>query len=200
VTLPPSHVPRIVSLLLNPSLLTGIFFMILSWRYEQAPEERLRAASIAVTFATLLPIGSLFALVKVGKLSDVEMRHRDERHTAYNVCLISYALGTVLLMAFGSSWPVWGFMALHVPNTIVLSVLNRRWKVSIHTTVIAGLCAAGIVFFGWTAVPALLLLLAAAWARWAAGAHSSRELLLGVALGAVASTTGLILLRSLVGR
>lgn len=199
MTRPPSRAARIVSLLLNPSLLTGIFFVMLSWRFEPTTAERLRASGIAVTFATLLPVASLFALVKAGKLSDVEMRLRDERHTVYNVCLASYALGAVLLVLGRSSWPVWGFMALHVPNTLVLSVLNRRWKISIHTTVIAGLCAAGIVFFGWGAAPALLLLPVAAWGRWAAGAHSRRELLGGVALGMVASTAGIMLLRHIVG-
>lgn len=193
-------VPRIVSLLLNPSLLTGVFFVILSWRFEPTPADRLRAAGVSLTFATLLPIASLFALVRMGKISDVEMRIRAERHTVYRICLASYALGALLLVLSESSWPVWGFMALHVPNTILLSALNRRWKISIHATVIAGLCAAGVMFFGWEAAPALLLVPVAAWARWAAGAHSGRELLSGVVLGSIASPAGIVLLRVLGGR
>jgi len=160
---------------------------------------RLRAAGTAVTFATLVPIASLFALVATGKLSDVEMRMRSERNVVYGVCLTSYAVGALLLVAIGSSWPLWGFMALHVPNTIVLSLLNCRWKVSLHTTIIAGLCAAGIAFFGHEAVPALLLLPLAAWGRWAAGAHSRRELLTGAVLGAVSAPAGIALLRFLAG-
>ena len=133
-----THRPRttaeLVSLALNPSLLTGVFFVMLACQFEPTTASRLCAAGTAVTFATLVPIASLFALVATGRLSDVEMRIRSERDVVYRVCLASYALGALLLVAIGSSWQVWGFMALHVPNTAVLSLLNRRWKVSIHAT------------------------------------------------------------------
>lgn len=194
----PRTAAELVSLALNPSLLTGVFFMVLAWRFEPTTAARLRVAATAVTFATLVPIASLYALVAMGQLSDVEMRIRSERHVVYGVCLMSYALGAVLLVTMRSSWQVWGFMALHVPNAIILSLLNRRWKISIHATAIAGLCAAGMVFFGREAAPALLLLPVAAWGRWAAGAHSTRELLTGAVLGTVSAPAGIALLRFLV--
>jgi hypothetical protein len=188
-----------VSLALNPSLLTGAFFLMLAWRFEPTTITRLRAGGTAFAFATLVPIASLFALVAAGRLSDVEMRIRSERNVVYGICLASYALGALLLLAIGSSWPLWGFMALQVPVTAMLAVLNHRWKVSIHATAIAGLCAAGVMFFGRWAAPALLLLPLAAWGRWAAGAHSGRELLTGAALGAASAPAGIALLRFLVG-
>jgi hypothetical protein len=187
-----------VSLALNPSLLTGAFFVILAWKFEPTTIARFRAGGAAFIFATLVPIASLFALVAVGRLSDVEMRIRSERDVVYGVCLASYALGALLLFAIGASWPLWGFMALQVPVTAVLGLVNRRWKVSIHATAIAGLCAAGVVFFGRWAAPALLLLPLAAWGRWAAGAHSGRELIVGAALGAASASAGIALLRFLV--
>ena len=187
-----------VSLVLNPSLLTGVFFVILVWRFEPMTAARPWIAATAVTFATLLPIASLFVLVAMGHLSDVKMRIRSERHVVYGVCLMSYVVGAVALFAMGSSWQVWGFMALHVPNAIILSLLNRRWKISIHATAIAGLCAAGVVFFGRVAAPALVLLPIAAWGRWAAGAHSTHELLSGSVLGAVSAVAGIALRRCLV--
>jgi hypothetical protein len=176
-----------------------VFFVLLAWRFEPTTAAQLQAAVAAVTFATLLPIASLFVLVRAGRLSDVEMRVRSERDVVYAVCLASYALGTVVLLRLGTTWPVWGFMALHLPNTVVLGLLNRRWKVSIHTTVIAGLCAAGLVFLGAAALPMLVLLPLAAWARAATGAHSWQELLAGVVLGGIAVPAGIACLRLLVG-
>lgn len=188
-----------VSLVLNPSFLTGIFFVVLAWHFEPSGRARWVAAGVAASFATLVPIAALFVLVAAGRLSDVEMRQREERGAVYLTCLISYVLGTLLLVAVGTSWPIWGFMALHVPNTLVVMLLNRRWKVSVHTTVISGLCAAGVIFFGPVAWPALGLLVLAAWARWASGAHTVRELVSGALLGAVSVPLGLAGLRLLVG-
>ena len=189
----------LVSLALNPSLLTGVFFVVLAGRFETTTAARLMIAATAATFATLVPIASLFALVAAGRLSDVEMRIRQERDVVFGVCLASYALGALTLVVLGASWPVWGFMALHVPNTLVLSLLNRRWKVSIHTTVIAGLGATAIFFMGWEAAPALVLLPLAAWGRWAAGAHSPLELAAGALFGSVTVSLGLALLRLAAG-
>jgi uncharacterized protein (DUF983 family) len=188
-----------VSLALNPAVLTGVFVIILAWQFEPTTTATLWASVIAVTFVTLVPIASLFALVKLGKLTDVEMRVRSERDVVYGVCLVSYVVGAALLVAIEASWQVWGFMALHVPNTIIISLLNRRWKVSIHAATIAGVCAAAIVFFGTAAAPALLLLPIAAWGRWAAGAHSKRELLAGAALGTISAPAGIAFIRFMVG-
>ena len=190
---------RVVSLALNPAVLTGVFFVILAWQFEPTTTAALWASGIAVTFVTVMPIASLFALVALGKLTDVEMRIRSERDVVYGVCLVSYVVGTVLLIVIGASWQVWGFMALHVPNTIIMSLLNRRWKVSIHAATIAGVCAAALVFFGSAAAPALLLLPIAAWGRWAAGAHSKTELITGAAFGMISAPAGIAFLRFLVG-
>lgn len=188
-----------LSLLLNPSFIAGLFFVVLAARFEPTTTAAVVAASIAVVFSVVIPIASLVLLVRIGRLSTVEMRVRSERGPVYLICAVSYAAAAALLLAAGASWPIWGCMALHVPNTLILMWLNRRWKVSIHTTTISGVCVAGLMFFGPTALPLGVVLGGAAWARWAAGAHTPAELARGVVLGSVMTAGGLAFLQSWFG-
>jgi hypothetical protein len=192
--------PDMVSLVLNPSLFTGGFFLVLVHRFEPAGPRRWLVGTTAVVFTTLIPLGVLFVLQAMGRLSDIEMRVRSERTLVYLWCAASYALGLVLFVALGTAWPLTALMALLLPSALFLTLLNQWWKVSIHTTTLAGLAALGIALFGTTALPLTLVVPLAAWARWAAGAHTPGELLTGILLGAGSAALGLEAARALAGQ
>jgi hypothetical protein len=190
---------RLVSLALNPSLLTGVFFVVLGATLEPPGASRRLAMALGPLFATVLPLGVLLGLRATGRLSDIEMRHRGERELVYLGCLVCYAAGSVALALAGTNWVIWGLMALHVPSTLALAAINRHSKISIHATAIAGLGAAALAIYGLRAWPVLLLLPAAAWGRWASGAHTPGELAGGALLGATLPPLGLSALRALAG-
>lgn len=189
--------PDVVSLALNPSALMGAFLVVTAFTREPAAARRLPDAAIGFASATLVPIGALFLLRARGLLSDVEMRVREERERVYAISATSYAAGTAALLLLGAAWPIWGLLALHVPATAILVLINRRSKVSIHAAVIAGLCAAAVVLYGPRAAPLLILVPIAAWARWASGAHTVRELVTGALVGAIWTSAGMSALRAL---
>lgn len=191
--------PDLLSLLLNPSVMMGGFFCILAVEFERAGRLRILHALLAVAFTSLVPVGILFVLKARGKLSDVEMRVRSERDLVYLICATGYGIGAWLLYALGADWRLWGLLALHVPNTLILIVFNRRLKVSIHAMVITSLYAAALMFFGVRAAPVGILVIAAAWARWRAGAHSIAELVCGILIGGVLTPIEIVLLRKIMG-
>jgi len=190
----PGMIADVASLVLNPSLWTGVLFVALTLRFEDGS---VAVASVSVLFSTVLPILTLFALVALGTLDTVEMRVRSQRLQVYAICLLEYVAGAFVLFEMGTGWQLWGLMAMFVPNTAVMALLTLRWKVSIHTSVMAGLCVAAIWFFGWPAAVWLLILPPTAWARWAAGAHSTGQLAAGLVYGATSSALGLSVLHVL---
>lgn len=193
------RVSDVVSLVLNPSLLTGVFFCILAARVEPAGLRRFGLAALAFAFASLLPVGILLALKARGTLSDVEMSVRTERDRVYRLCAAGYAVGAGVLFLAGASWPLWGLMAWHVPNTFVLALANRVLKVSIHAMVLMYLWTAALIFLGRSAALLGPVVLVAAWARWDAGNHSPRELVLGAAIGGILGPAEISVLRSVFG-
>jgi len=196
----PLRVPDIVSLLLNPSLFTAAFFLMLVQRFEPEGWRRWLVGTIAILFTLLIPLGVLFVLQAMGRLSDLEMRIRSERTPVYLWCAASYAVGLALFVALGTAWPLTALMALLLPSALILTLLNQWWKVSIHTTTLAGLAALGGALFGPGALPFAIVVPLAAWARWAAGAHTPGELLAGIALGVGSAVLGLDAARALAGR
>jgi hypothetical protein len=186
--------------MLNPSLFTGGFFLLLVEYFEPQGTRRWLIGTTALVFTMLVPLGVLFVLEATGRLSDIEMRIRSERTRVYLWCSASYFLGLCLFMALGTAWQLTAVMALLLPSALILSLLNQWWKVSIHTTTLAGLATLGIGVFGVAALPLVLVVALAAWARWAAGAHTPGELLIGIVVGAGSAALGLEAMRVLAGR
>jgi hypothetical protein len=189
----------VISLVLNPSALTGLLFYFLAARYEPSGVLRLVYFSLCILFASLIPIGLIVFLKFRGKLSDVEMSIRSERERVYLLCAAAYALGTTILLVSGAAWPLWGFLLLHVPNTLLLLAFNRWIKVSIHTMVLTGLYVCALLFFGERLSPLGIIILFAAWARWDAGNHTVTELILGASIGGFLTFVEIYLLKTAFG-
>ncbi len=189
----------LLSLVLNPSVMTGVFVCLVAAEFEAPGFPRVLHAALGFVFTSLIPVGLLFVLKDQARLSDIEMSVRSERELVYLLCALGYALGSGLLLITGASWQLWGLLALHVPNTLILMLLNRRLKVSIHTMVITSLWVAALMFFSGKMAPAGILIPAAAWARWKAGSHSIRELLWGMLVGGALTTIEIFALQSAYG-
>lgn len=189
----------LLSLLLNPSALTGAFFVLLAARFVRPGTGRILYDAIGVAFTTAIPLAVLFFLRSRSLLSDVEMRVRSERALVYGIGVATYALGTGSLWIAGAPWPLWGLLALHVPSTLLLLAMNRRLKVSIHTMVLTSLAVAAVWFLGAGWAPVALAVPAAGWARWDAGNHTVRELLWGALVGAGMTPLELLALQAAFG-
>lgn len=195
----PIGTPRLVSFALNPSLWVGGFVVFSAVAFEPAGLGRWTAAGIGFASVALIPIAAVFKLKALGRISDVEMSKRSERAVVYLTCAVSYAIGGLGLFMAGASWRLWGLVSLHVPYALLMALLNRRWKVSIHTAGLAGMWAAALVFFGMNALPIGVLVAVAGWGRWAASAHSPGELAGGAAFGFALTAAGLHALELVAG-
>jgi hypothetical protein len=193
------RVSDFVSAFLNPSVLTGIFFCLLAAHSEPAGASRVIHNIIGVTFTIAIPVGLLFLLKALGRLSDVEMRVRSERSLDYGLCAAGYGVGAGLLWITGAPWPLWGLLALHVPNTLALIIFNCKLKVSIHTMVLTSLSVAALMFLGRAWAPVGLLVPAAAWARWDAGNHTVKELFWGILIGGLLTPIEIFALQAAFG-
>lgn len=187
-----------VTVMTNPSFLSGFFFVALAMSFVPVGS-RLMIALVGAGFASVVPILTVIGLRNSGLVTDLALRKRAERPVVYATCAVVYATGAVSLVSIGAPWQVWGVMVLHLPTMAVLSVLTRRVKISIHTTGVAALWSASLILWGPAALPLGVVLPAAAWARWAMGAHTRHELAAGALLGLVSTGVGLLLLRTLVG-
>ena len=195
----PFRFSDLLSLILNPSVWTAVLACFFAVRYEPQGVRRIAFAVFAVLILAVIPVGQLFLLKAKGRLSDLEMHVRTEREAVYRLLAAEYGAGALALFAAGARWPLWGLLAVHVPNTLLLVLINRRLKISIHTMVLTCALAAAMVFFGPGVAPLGLAVLAAAWARWDAGNHTPAELAAGILLGGMLGSAEFLALKSILG-
>ena len=94
-------------------------------------------------------------------------------------------MGFFFLTLFGAPSIVRGLMFCYVTNTIVVLLITRRWKISIHTTAIANPLVAMVVHFGWMMAPILVLVPIVGLARVKMKRHDELQVVAGGLIGVV---------------
>ena len=191
-----------VSYILNPLALPPIAFTLIDAHFGATPAELAWTLGVSTVFFCVVPLLYVLGMVRQGRADSLEVRARERRPAPLLVGVASYALGTLLLWRTveGPALPlIVAFAALFPINTLVLLLINTRWKISIHMTSLAGFV--GVLLFTaltvWRDLPAdveaaltlatvgplVLLVPLLMWARVRVGAHTRGQVLAGAAFG-----------------
>lgn len=175
----------VVSLVLNPAVIAAFAFVILLWPLERTQTYLLLV--ICITFGTLVPLGMMIQLSKLGLISDFFVSEKEERAKPFVGAIASYIAGSVALLSVRAPVIVTALMLCYAGNTAVMMLITLRWKISIHASGIAGPATALVYGLGiWSAV-FFIVLIPVGWARIRVGAHTPSQILAG-ALVTIAST------------
>lgn len=139
---------RFFSMVFSP-LLMGTYGILLSiWlSYLCYSSPKAKAIVMAVTFVAtcIIPIIAIFALSKAGAVRDTSLNERNDRTLPYIITTLCY-IAVGIYYHFVSA-PVWLslFMLGGGIALVILTVVNRWWKISGHATGMGGLVA--MLFF-----------------------------------------------------
>ncbi|MBE0511739.1 hypothetical protein IBX38_01675 [Candidatus Bathyarchaeota archaeon] len=175
---PRKNVAEWISMLLNAPLVASYAFIILAFAKRSSPFFGL----ISVVFATIIPLGFTYYLLKRGKISDYYASNRETRLLPFAGATLSYLLGTVTLFVTRAPFIMTALMFCYFSNTLTMMLINFRWKISIHASGITGPTTAVVYELGPNMVPLFLLLVPVAWARLKLKAHSLQQVLAGASL------------------
>jgi membrane-associated phospholipid phosphatase len=194
-----------VSYVVNPLVLPPITFGLVQAHVGAGAAEIALTAVVSVVFFVLLPLAYVVWMVRRGEAESLEVRAQGKRTRPFLAGVASYAVGLTILWYIARSTPdlVIAIAALMPANTLVMALINLRWKISIHVTAIASLCSAlafsalcvapgawplppaergGLLDFGTVAMvlPLVPLMM---WARVRVEAHTPRQVLGGALYG-----------------
>ena len=167
-----------------PVLAVPVFYFLVELLAPRA--EVARDLLTALLFGGLLPI---LVVVVWSRLRGQELDFpiRETRTVLLPSVAVIYVLGAIALSLLAAPFWVVLLMAGYAGNTALVALLNFRWKVSVHTTGVAGPAS----FLLFLSLPASLLLFAllplVGWSRWRLQRHSLAELATGACLGVLAS-------------
>jgi len=175
-------VAQFVSAALNAPLIALVTFipLIISQGSRSAP----LLIAITTLFGAVLPLASVFYMVKKRIIHDVYAFERRARIKPLMGAMVSYLLGVATLLAVDAPRSVTALMACYLVNATILLVITLTWKISIHTSGVTGPATALVFQLGAKMLPFFLLALPVAWARIELKAHNLKQ----VAAGALLST------------
>ena len=175
---------RLLSHLLSPATVAlAVFCSLTSWR---GWEQYWASGLTGIGFYTLVPALALVLLKRRGRMPDVyepSPRLRGRILLAGTGC---YLLGYgVLWLIAAPPTIMWGG-ASFFSGALLVWLIDRRWKISIHSTGVSGglliLVVVGGVNVLW---PALVAAPLVAWSRLHLRAHTPAQILAGLGLGGI---------------
>ncbi len=172
-----------ISIVINPLLLTLATFIPLILKFGGT--YRWNLFFITSCFGFVLPFAGVIILLKKGMLSDLFATERTERYVPFLASLVSYLIGTIVLVYVQAPAAVTALMATYFVNGLVLVLITTKWKISIHASGVTSPVTALVYLLGSQLIPLFLIFLPVAWARLELKAHSKMQLTMGALLSGI---------------
>jgi len=174
---------RLVSHVFNPAGLALMLFT--TWGIFYPAD--LGQVLIGLCFYVVLPGLTLLYLLRSGRIDALYPQQRQQRDGLLLAGGGSYGLGYISFLLFDSHPLLCATGLSFCAATLLVWLINRSWKISIHSVGVGGaaslLCVAGGMVF-W---PSLLAIPAVAWARLSLLAHTPLQVVAGLVLGCCVS-------------
>lgn len=175
-----------ISLILIPPSVSTVVFTMLILQSEVGPSGRRGLIWLtAILCAGGLQIPMILLLRKRHRVSAYDVPDRAQRTMPYFISTAISAVGFLLLTLLHASTPVVGLMWCFMINTLLLTLINLRWKISAH---MMGLFGPPMLLMGSSALYFLPLLPIGAllgWARIESGSHTIAQVVAGAAAGVI---------------
>ena len=139
---------------------------------------------ISLIFASVLPMAIILYWAK--KLNtDKDISNREDRFVPLIVGVLSYLIGFIVAWSLGVSNFLIVLILCYAVNTFLVLLITSKWKISIHTTGLAGPVAALIMLLGPIGALVGLLYPVLIWSRFTLKKHTMAQAITGGVFGLV---------------
>ena len=174
---------KIISTIFVPPTFTILVLPYLVFKYEYLLFQRWAAILIGLTFGFVIQIVTYFYFLRKNKIKSFNESNNKERIIPYLFQIVFYIIGFILLLFFDSVYIIAVFWFTYITNSLILTIINYKWKISSHSIGVAQHFA----LFFYFLIPIYLLFIPLAfligWARIKLKVHDKYQVLAGLALG-----------------
>jgi hypothetical protein len=190
-----------LSYVLNPLVMPPVAFGLVQRQFGAGALEVAWTVAVSLVFFGVVPLLYVVGMIRRGEAESLMMQAQGKRTKPFVVGILSYAIGMlVLALTVRTALQIIVALAALFPlNTVVIALINLRWKISVHMTALAGFCSI-LLFVAltvWQALPPVpeAVLTAASvaplfvlvpmlmWARVRVGAHTPGQVFAGALFG-----------------
>lgn len=133
-----------------------------------------------------LPTGYVVWLTKTGRVTDFDLRRRDQRIKPFMLSLACMLLMWALLWLGDAPTAIRSLVTIGIVQGLALFVITLVWKISLHTAGVATFSVLACFTHGLVALPLLLLIPLVAWSRLCLRRHTLLQTVCGGLVGVLA--------------
>ncbi|MCH7516893.1 MAG: hypothetical protein IIB08_07205 [Bacteroidetes bacterium] len=170
---------RIISTIFIPPSFTIIIFTLFAFHLETEPAQRYITILVALIFGFISPIVLFLYYRKKGKIIDLDASIKEERTVPMSISVIFFIVGLLILIAFNINIVSIAFWFCYISNTLITIIINKNWKISVHTMGAAGPLAAVTYLFGPVTLVFLIIVALVGWSRIQLKCHSLGQVMTG---------------------
>jgi len=182
-----NQITRIISTLFVPPSFTIIIFTYFAFHFENEFDKRFILILITFTFGFIFHIIFFFYLRRKGRLTDSDASIKEERTLPYLISTLFYISGFVIILYFQINIISTALWFCYISNTVLITLINKYWKISAHTMGASGPLAALFFAVGWNAIFLSPLILLIGWARVHRKMHNLSQVIVGALLGFIST-------------
>ncbi len=184
----------IISYILHPMVVSTFTFWFIIYKTGLSLENPDFIFFLSFFFSTALPIITVLAFIRMNLVKDLDASRKSERLLPMALGALFFLVGFIVLRQLDSPKIIQGVMFCGIINTIIVWLITKYWKISIHTVSMAS----GIVIFwilGYKYIIQMsIILILTVFSRLITNSHTLSQTIVGVLIGLIATYTQLILL------
>jgi len=173
-----------ISNVLNPMPVAVVVFAVIVFGHTDISlPKRILFFSITSVCTSIFPFLFLYSLKRRGRIKSIDIDLREKRVLPLFLGGLNFLAGFLLLKWLGAPNLVTGLMFCYGTNTIILVLITRYWKVSLHASGVAGPITGLFLMFGMTASPCFALIPLVSVSRVILKKHTPMQVTIGSILG-----------------
>lgn len=182
---------RYLSYAVSAPIIAAISFVVLGL---VQPGEQIIQIAISLLFASVLPIAGIVYFARSEK-TNLNIPDRNLRAKPFGIAIISYSVGSLILLASRAPIIMAGLMLAYAINTSIMMLVTRYWrKASIHAAGVMGPVSFLVYQFGIFASVFYLLVVPVGLIRLKMSEHTAMEVVAGALIALVATWLQLLFL------
>ena len=134
-------------------------------------------------FSNFIPFITVLFLKNTGKISDLDASQKEQRFLPLLLGVLYAGSGFIVLNYLNAGDLVRGLMFCYMTNTIIIIVITKYWKISIHAAGVAGPLTALWIHGVHSPFVVIFIVSILGWSRIILKAHNISQVFAGFILG-----------------
>jgi membrane-associated phospholipid phosphatase len=138
---------------------------------------------ITLLFGFIIPIVYFLFLLKKGEVINEDALIKEERTKPFITGVVILCAGFIVLVNVTSHPVLIGFWICYIINAILITIINKFWKISAHTMGSSAPLALLVILFPHIAFFYMILVLLIGWSRLKLKCHNTAQIIAGILVG-----------------